>query len=84
MFDSYSAEEVVLLLGLNKRNSRSILVFGLGPAKVYPDWSSLEPVFGLAFEGQFIWSFSKILGIGVYIFGNVNNFSIVKGMCISF
>ena len=65
------------------RGRRSIATFGLGPGKVFPDKSNLEAVIGLAFEGQFIWSFSKVFGIGVYIFGNLNKYRLAQGMCFS-
>ena len=82
-FDDYSAEEVALLFGLSKRNRRSILAFGLGPGKVFPDRSSLVPVIGIAFEGQVIWSFSELFGIGVNVFGNVNEYNLMGGLCLS-
>ena len=83
IMDEYSASEIALMFGLNKKNRCSILVFGLGPGKVFPDRSSLESVIGLAFEGQIIWSFSKLFGIGGYVFGNINKFSLVTGFCFS-
>jgi len=83
IMDDYSAKEIALLFGVNMRGRRSIATFGLGPGKVFTDKSTLEAVIGLAFEGQLIWSFSELFGIGINVYGNINEYNLMGGLCFS-
>ncbi len=85
IMDESDERELALMLGLNKKGKRSVLAFGLGPGKVFPDGgvSGNFSEIGLAFEVQYVWAITKFFGIGGYIFGNLNKHSLTNGFCLS-